>query len=644
MSAHAFDESFSTLKKPARNFRKSKAQQARKAFGVYYTPEGIVRYIVGQTIGELIKEKTPEQVQRMRFADIACGAGVFLLGIYDTLLRHHVAYYNHDERTRAEGLKAGCFETDKGTLGLSLQQKRAILLNNVYGVDLDAQAVGVAQRSLCLKLLEEETNAAAHKRQFALREELLSTLKHNIAVGNSLVDSDAHVSKLCAREETKAKRSLTERGLKPFHFARRFPEVMRDGGFDAVVGNPPYIDSEWMTEHHRAARAYCASRYRAASGNWDIFCVFVERTLELCKADGFAGLIVPNKLGSANYAAGAREVLTSLNRLISIRDYSSVSVFPVSVYPLVYVAQKRTPDMKSPVRYERMKLQEDRKVVCARSVELSYERYFRDPRLPWAVFDGPQKLSPAERIRRTFPPLSEVADVSGAATVAEAYEIQTLLREARGEAGGLRLVNSGTIDRYSLLWGQKRCRYLGDSYMLPVVAQASAEHLPAMRRRQAARQKIIVAGMTRVLECALDWRGEFLAGKSTSVVFSEMDLRYLLGILNSRLISFYYGSIFGGDCLHGGYMRIGPPQLRTIPVRTINLKDRADKARHERMIALVERMLASKQRLASAETETERRLHERSCARLDAQIDALVYDLYGLTVDERALVSSARVV
>ncbi|HVS21804.1 MAG TPA: N-6 DNA methylase, partial [Pyrinomonadaceae bacterium] len=98
--------------------------EVRKAGGVYYTPEYIVRYIVDNTVGKLIEGKTPEEIQEMRFADIACGSGSFLLGVYDTLLRYHTAYYNRNKRTKAEGLKAKCVERPDGMLQLSLWQKR----------------------------------------------------------------------------------------------------------------------------------------------------------------------------------------------------------------------------------------------------------------------------------------------------------------------------------------------------------------------------------------------------------------------------------------------------------------------------------------------------------------------------------------
>ena len=180
----------------------------------------------------MIEGKTPAEIQEMRFADIACGSGSFLLGVYDTLLRYHTAYYNRTKKNRAEGIKAGCIQRQDGTLQLSLLQKRQILLNNIYGVDIDPQAVEVAQLSLYLKLLEDETIASAHQQQLAMKQALLPSLSKNIVCGNSLIGWDILEGKLFD--------SGDERKLNPMNFEDAFPEVMKRGGFDAIVGNPPW--------------------------------------------------------------------------------------------------------------------------------------------------------------------------------------------------------------------------------------------------------------------------------------------------------------------------------------------------------------------------------------------------------------------
>jgi hypothetical protein len=270
---------------------------------------------------------------------------------------------------------------------------------------------------------------------------------------------------------------------------------------------------------------------------------------------------------------------------------------------------------------------------------LEYGRYFTNPELTWRIFSNINETDPVEKMRSQFPPLSAVADVSGAATVAEAYEIQSLIEEGpEQDFQGLRVVNSGTIDRYSLLWGIKTFRYLGNSYLRPIIPMEQKGKLPTKRKQQAEQAKIIVAGMTRRLEWAADLHGSVLAGKSTSVILSSLDLQYLIGILNSSLVNYYYVDAFGGNKLQGGYLRIGPPQLRTIPIRTIDFTNPQEVEQHSRMVELVQRMLSLHEKLAAARISQEKTVIQHQIDATDRQIDRLVYDLYGLTDEEVEIV------
>jgi hypothetical protein len=206
---------------------------------------------------------------------------------------------------------------------------------------------------------------------------------------------------------------------------------------------------------------------------------------------------------------------------------------------------------------------------------------------------------------------------------------------------GLKFVNSGTIDRYAFLWGSFDCRYIKRRYSHPYLSLSDLEGVSFKRAKQAQTPKIIVAGMTKILECGVDIDGRFVAGKSTTVIFSITDLRYLAGILNSRLVNFYYDATFGGDKLAGGYLRVGPPQLATIPLAMMNLDMPRDRLRHDRMVAMVNQMLQFHEDLASARTAHEKTLLERQIAATDRQIDTLVYELYGLTGDEIAIVEGS---
>ena len=594
--------------------------EVRKAGGVYYTPEYIVRYIVENTVGKLIAGKTPDQIAEMRFADIACGSGSFLLGVYDLLLTYHGNYYNQNP---GKAKKGDCLERD-GKLYLSLRKKREILLNNIYGVDIDAQAVEVCQLSLYLKLLQDETTASAHQYLLDFEQQaLLPSLNQNIVCGNSLIGTDILDGQLFASDE--------ERKLNPMNFEDAFPEVMKRGGFDAIVGNPPFVDSEEMVKTSPILRSYALSRYEAAKGNWDLFCLFLERMAKLTKKGGRSALIVPNKLLSADYARATRDLLVS--RLDTIRDYSSVDVFHgVSVYPVIVITENGR-NAKSPVKFATMAKKADQVVqISERLVEPAT---LKSGSGSWAIHFG-LGASLLQKLSGIPTKLADVAKVTGAATVSEAYDLKTLMDDVRKPSSKfIRFINTGTVDRFESLWGRFKTAYIKNSYSYPVVESSKLARRFPHRYEQAKTPKIITAGMTKELECFCDEAGAYLAGKSTTIVIPvTLNLLYLVGLLNSRLLTYFYKETFRSLSLAGGFFRVGPPQLGQLPIVVPEPSNTKAKALHDAVVAKVEAMLEAKKALAKAKTERERTYYEQKCAALDRQIDRLVYDLYGLTEAE----------
>ena len=257
--------------------------EVRKAGGVYYTPTYIVDYIVAQTVGKLLVDKNPNQVSNLRILDPACGSGSFLIGAYQYLIDWHLDYYTGRVRENPNStFKSRIREASDPSLdyALTVDEKKRILLNNLYGVDLDQQAVEVTKLSLLLKMLEDETaSTATQYAMFGTDEQLLPDLANNIKWGNSLIGSDYYADKqLTLFDDEEIYR------VKAFDWDsdKAFEPIMRDGGFDVVMGNPPYIDSEWMTKYHPEERDYINQHFTAASGNWDLFCVFVEKAIRLC--------------------------------------------------------------------------------------------------------------------------------------------------------------------------------------------------------------------------------------------------------------------------------------------------------------------------------------------------------------------------
>ena len=261
--------------------------EVRKAGGVYYTPEYVVRNIVNETVGRLIEGKTPEEIAKMTFADIACGSGSFLIEVYAQLLEYHIHYYVLNTNKTKE---TDIFERD-GKLQLTLKKKREILLNNIFGVDIDFQATEVTQLSLYLKLLENVTMHDAY--QFGLfKETILPDLRNNIINGNSLVGRGIIEGELFSE--------VDQESLRPMDFETVFPKVKKRGGFDVIVGNPPYDvlekdrgESSWP---HSSLTGYVktVTDYESAlGGKLNLYRFFLVRSIMLLRPIGRLGLIVP---------------------------------------------------------------------------------------------------------------------------------------------------------------------------------------------------------------------------------------------------------------------------------------------------------------------------------------------------------------
>lgn len=294
----------------------------KKAGGVFYTPAYIVNEIVIETIAPLLKNSTPLKVSRLKFVDPACGSGSFLIGVYDYILNWHLDYYMSNNPKK---------HTDKVHLNknrkwvLTSSEKKQILLNDIYGVDIDAQAVETTKLSLLLKVLENETHEAINKQLSLFKERALPDLGDNVKCGNSLVDS-----KFFNKYDHNQFGDDEMFKINPFDWKKEFPAVFKGNkkGFDAVVGNPPYVRVQLLNEIIPKQAEFFTSQYKSAQkGNYDIYVTFVERGLDILDANGVLGYILPHKFFNAEYGEPLREVLSSGKHVRKIVHFGDQQVF-----------------------------------------------------------------------------------------------------------------------------------------------------------------------------------------------------------------------------------------------------------------------------------------------------------------------------
>ena len=265
------------LKSTPKRAKLQESKTHRKEQGIYYTPSYIVDYIVENTVSEFIRTHTPEEIKKVRILDPACGSGSFLIRAYKELEN----YWKQNSDFAQLTLDSEEFYS----------KKVEILKNNIFGVDLDPKAVEIAQLNLLLQISESKQR--------------LPILQNNIKVGNSLID-DPSVSD------------------KAFKWEEEFPEIMKEGGFDIIIGNPPYVRIQNLNDEETG---WFNKTFKSAYKNYDIYLLFVEKSLDLCKENGIIGFIIPSKFINSDYGLGLRNLISETKSLYKLIDFKDVQIF-----------------------------------------------------------------------------------------------------------------------------------------------------------------------------------------------------------------------------------------------------------------------------------------------------------------------------
>lgn len=387
-------------------------------------------------------------------------------------------------------------------------------------------------------------------------------------------------------------------------------------GFDIVIGNPPYIDSETMTRVMPEMREKYTEIFETAKGNWDIYVLFFELALKNQRQGGTTAFIVPNKIVSIGYAEAIRDYIAKNADFISLRDYSRVSVFDASVYPCTLIFSKTK--VKNIEIAKMVEIDE----IGYKNI-LTNELFYSQNN--WNGWLGtPDEVSLLTKlIEKSKYVVKDKYTVSAAATVNEAYQVKEILDDNSYSKETFKLINSGTIDRYSSLWGIKDTKYIKGSYKTPVVNKRTLKNILPKRYELAETEKLIVASMTKILEVFYD-EGVYLAGKSTTCILkntNEYNLKLLIGILNSKLESFWLIRKYNSQAMSGEAINVSTPVVENLPLPDLSENDKQD------IINLVNKILAAKKVDSSADT-----------IEWEKQIDQKVYELYGLTSEEIAIV------
>jgi type I restriction-modification system DNA methylase subunit len=591
--------------------------EVRKAGGVYYTPKYIVDYIVQNTVGKLLEGKTPVEAETLKIVDPACGSGSFLLGAYQHLLDWYMKWYTENDPEKwTKGKNPVLVQANGGGWKLTTAKKKQILVNNIHGVDIDAQAVEVTKLSLLLKVLEEESG------QLSLGlERVLPDLSRNIQCGNSLIGWDYFEGQLVVDE-------LERRRVNPFDWHSAFPHVFAKGGFDAVIGNPPYVfGRDWKAlKISDNEKSYFRSTYSGSIYQLDMFSIFMELASRIIKLFGFVGLIVPNVWLTNIYSAIMRKlILNQSNNLIILKP--SGNVFDkVSVNTIVYSYQKV--NNPSDLFFIESSDNKYNQLPNKRTFQIS------------EYMDGIKPISTSinnnfiDRVISNSKPLKFYANITRGV---HPYRIGGFGKSAFGNHRQVQR----DVDERPYNSKVKKEGYRGFIYgkdLKRFTPPEPKEYIFYGNWLAEPRKPTFFEG-TRV------YSRKILGGKLVVTVEKQDSISdqqvyiscpkniipsasFLAGIMGSKFISFYIRSYY--DEVDDAFPQIKVSQLSCLPIPNFNPHN------HDQMVALVERMLELHKRTPTTPQEQEQ--VKREIQSTDRQIDKLVYELYDLTDEEIKIV------
>ncbi len=604
--------------------------EVRKAGGVYYTPTYIVDYIVKNTVGKLVEGKKPGPrggASKLRILDPACGSGSFLLGAYKYLLEWHLEkYVNDDPKKWARRKNPAIFQDRRGEWRLTTTERKRILLNNIYGVDIDPQAVEVTKLSLLLKVLEDESSETLDKQLAFLHERALPDLGNNIKCGNSLIGPDFYDNQQVDMfDEEEMYR------INAFDWKAEFPEIMKSGGFDAVIGNPPY-----GAQFSNGCLSYLRSQFETFVGRGESYVLFIEKGANLMKSVGMFGYIVPDTYLNLGFTQNLRNFLlqnTKLREIVSLpgsvfaestvdttllhfeKAHKIEAYHKCNVLIKLFAKGSLIREIKNPIREIVTPTENwyEQKAFNIHSDNNEFSIFAKIDKSHKCIADFVEMFSgiKAYEIGKGRPPQTK-----------EIRDTKPFTANHKKNSSWMPFYDGKHIGRYECLW--KKNNWI--KYGKWLAAPRNAAHFDG--------PKILIRKIVGKTLLAT-----YIAYKSycNTLLFvlklkddAKMSYKYLLAILNSTFMGWYFRKKFqisDEDTF---------PQIMIRDILQFAVPEPTNVDNH-RMGKLVDSMLTLHEKLAETRSDHEKTILRRKIKATDQQIDRLVYELYGLTEEEIAV-------
>ena len=593
--------------------------EVKKAGGVFYTPEHIVTYIVKNTIGQQLKTKSITAIKDYRIVDPSCGSGSFLINAYQLLLDWYKEQYTKEPAK----YKKQCVQIDKTEKGieykLTIAERKRILTSHIFGVDIDSQAVEVTKLSLLLKALEGLNEQEIQRELFL--ERVLPDLSKNIKCGNSLISNDFYMQgTLGLTEDEQIK-------INAFNWDKGFKVIFDDGGFDAVIGNPPYV----FTRNERIKgieKEYYNSTFKHQNYQLNTFTLFIEKGYNIIKPKGRFGYIVPNNWLTISSLKPFRDFIVSSTSNLQIVNNLYKVFTDANVDTSLVIFTKDKPNKVSLYKSD-----------SPNSYELqSTIKYFDLQNNPIIQITKQDiSLDITKKIESNSIELHTLATVS---TGIKAYQ------KGKGKPVQTEIIKRDRVFHSDKPKNKTYAKYLQGIDVKRNLLEWSGEYISygdwlAEPRRSVNfnSSRILVrqipSKMPHMIN-AVYVEDYYINDINSMVIFNaeKNEMLYILGVLNSKAVSFWFNKTF--DKMQRGIF----PQFKVNELKQFPMPKTIDSKQKQAIVKFVEQLLSLKIKENSESVPTVKKMLERQIDAIDTEIDKTVNTMFKLNNNDIAVIEN----
>jgi len=548
-----------------------KSAGKRKEQGIYYTPTFIVDYIVKNALKPVLDNcKSVSDLKKIKVLDPACGSGSFLIKALEIILEKYKEFnYEDNENLRIQ-----------------------IILENLYGVDLDEQAVEIARLNLLVNALKERGK--------------LPSLENNIKNGNSLISG--------TDEELEKYFGKNFKDKNPFNWEEKFPDVFKQGGFDVVIGNPPYVTTKYGKMSENLKKFYLEN-YESAYDKLDLYVLFIEKAIKIAKQNGIIAFITPWNFLANFYSFKIRKFLLDNVKIILFNKLPPNIFGNIVVDNIIFLFEKDKNNKNNPILFDDAFNKKDKKY-------LNQDIYMQNEKNVFAFPQNTESTEILNKMKNGSKPLGKITlNYIGIMTGGQKDMIASspIFKNSKPVLGGKNINRWGYFNRGNFVNFDKSKIHSNDNEEVYL-----------------SKKKILLRKTGRQLVACIDKNQFFTIQSLYNVVVKDKKYteEYLLSLLNSKLITYIYNKFFITNPEVFPYIK--RRHLDQLPIKMLSLRQQKP------FIALVNKILELNIELKAYDKDSNKWHSIREeVEKTDKKIDEEVYRLYDLTPEEIEIVENS---